>query len=166
MDERRDDWRRGVDENLASLNTGQRVTDRLLEDLDANYAALDRLLRGDAEKDTDGVIGRLHHLETQIAQLNSVIFMDAAGKHGLQHTVEKLLSGERTSDNRWKFATAVLIALIPVLGAVLLNWGRISAYFERTQKPAPLEQAIEHAKHPKGRKRYIIREIPAEEDSQ
>ena len=165
MDERRDAWQRGVDENLASLNTGQRVNDRLLEDLDANYSALDRLLRGDAEKETDGVIGRLHQIENQVAQLYSVIFMDKAGQHGLQHDVKELKEGRKDKQLKWGHITQVLVALI-MSGLIGHFWQDIRAFVTR-KSVDPLEQMIQHAKHPKGRRRHVvIREEPPETDTE
>ena len=157
MDDRRGDWEHGVDENLAGLNTGQRVTDRLLEDLDQNYGALDRLLRGDAEKETDGLIAKVHEIETKLARINAVLFVDSTGHKGIQHDVESLLSGERTVAERWKFAAAVLVAALSLLGLVLTNWLKITSYVEDKTITNPLDQAGEQSKHPRV-KHLIIRE--------
>jgi hypothetical protein len=162
-DERRDDWRHDVDESLVALNAAQRVTDRLLEDLDANYAALDRLLRGDPEKDTDGVIAKIHLLETQLARLNAVIFMDSTGKKGLQHEVEILSSGERTQGERWKFATAVIVAIITSAALVITNWDHIAAYFNQKDTD-PVDVAIEKSKHPRGGKIFVRKIHRTEEE--
>jgi hypothetical protein len=164
MDERRDAWQRGVDENLASLNTGQRVNDRLLEDLDANYSALDRLLRGDAEKETDGVIGRLHQIETQVAQLYSVIFMDKAGSHGLQHDVKELKEGRKDKRLKWGYITQVIVALV-MSGLIGHFWQDIAAFVNR-KSVDPVERMIQRAKHPKPRHRHVVREEPPETDTE
>lgn len=161
MNDRRDDWERGVDENLASLNTGQRVNDRILEDLDKNYAALDHVLRGDAEKDTDGLIAQVHEIQTKLARVNAILFVDSTGKKGLQHEVESLLSGERTASERWKFATAVVVAFLSLVGLLITNWGRISGFLEAQDKD-PVDQAIESAKH-RHIKHIILHPVSEEE---
>lgn len=162
--ERRDDWRHGVDENLASLNTGQRVSDRLLEDLDANYAAIDRLLRGDPEKEADGIIARLHHIETQIANLNSIIFMDQTGERGLQHDVKVLKAAREDRWQRWGNLTKIIVALA-MSGLLGHFWRDIQSYLTKKDRD-PIDQAIEHAKYPHPRsRRVIIRELPEKEQT-
>lgn len=164
MDERRDDWHHGVDENLASLNTGQRVNDRAIKILEVSLRSTDKLLRGDPEKDTAGLIARLHDIETQLAKMNAVIFVDSTGKRGLVHEVEALSTGERTAEQRWKFATAIVVAILSLLGLLITNWDRISAYLGHA-KLDPLDQAIESARHPKPKHRhYIIKDEPTESE--
>lgn len=163
MDERRDDWHRGVDENLASLNAAQRVWDREVNLIHKQLAEIDALLRGDPDRDTDGAIARLHQLENGINLLKAVVLGDAAGGRGLLGRVQIIERGERTSDNRWKFATAVVVAGLSLVGLLITNWDRIEAFIQKQHKPDPVEQMIEKAKHPKARRRHVvIREEPAE----
>ncbi len=159
-DERRDDWRQGVDENLASLNAGQRVWEREMAIVRKVLAEYDHLLRGDPEKDTDGTIARLHNQENKINLIEGVLLKDKAGtKKDVVSRLEALESGERTSDNRWKFATAVVVALLSS-GLLATNWGRIESFLNK--KPTdPLGRLIQNAKHPKARRRHVvIREEP------
>lgn len=153
MDDRRDDWVRGVDENLASLNAGQRVWDRDLGIVRKQMADIDALLRGDPEKDTDGLMARLHALENSLNLLRAVVLKDHAGGQGLIGRVEALEGGEKISDRRWGFATAVTVAIISTIGFLITQWPKISAFL---YKADPVEQAIERAKHPP-RKRIHIR---------
>src|SRR5689334_6220954 len=111
MDERRDDWRRGVDENLASLNAGQRVWERELAIIRKLLAETDNLLRGDAEKDTDGAIARLHQAETAINLLKAVLLKDAAGGKGLMGRVEDLENADKRSE-RWLKVWIAFIGLL------------------------------------------------------
>lgn len=156
MDERREDWRQGVDENLASLNAGQRVWEREVNLIHKSLSEIDTLLRGDPERDTDGAIARLHQLENSLNLLRAVILRDAAGGKGLIGRVESLESGERGADNRWKFATAVAIAILSLFGLLLTNWDRLEGFLNRHRKADSLERIIENAKHPKTRHRHII----------
>lgn len=161
MDDRRDDWHRGVDENLAALNAGQRVWGRDLAAMRKTLEEIDRLLRGDPDRDTDGAIARLHHQENEVNLLKAIILKDVAGGKGLVNRVETLEKAEKGAENRWKYATAVSVALLSLFGLVLTNWGPILAYLGYPAKPNKLERIIENAKHPKNRvHRYVIQEQP------
>ncbi len=165
MDERRDDWRRGVDENLASLNAGQRVWERELAIIRKLLAEADNLLRGDPEKDTDGAIARLHQLENEVNLFKAVLLKDAAGGKGLQGRVEDLETGDKRSE-RW---LKVWIAFIGLVSAALVaaasNLDRIETLLHLQNKD-PVDQMIENARHPKTRRRHIvIREQPDTPDA-
>lgn len=161
--ERRDDWRKGVDENLASLNAGQRVWEREIVNLFRMLGEADKLLRGDPEKDTDGLVARLHNIENSVALLKAVVQKDAAGGKGLIGRVEALESGERTSEHKWKFATAIVVAIVSFVGLLITNWGKMSAYLNK-KSTDPVSQKIERAKHPRVRhvKERIVFEDPEE----
>lgn len=159
MDDRRDDWRRGVDENLASLNAGQRIWEREFGSIRKLSAEIDKLLRGDPDRDTDGIIARLHQQENAINMLKALVLKDTAGNIGLIARVEALESGERTSGNRWQFATAVTVAVISLLGLLMTNWERLEAILSRESKD-PVTQMINRAKHPR-KKKAVYRVVPA-----
>ncbi len=164
MDERREDWRQGVDENLASLNAGQRVWEREVGIILKQLDEADHLLRGDPDKDTDGVMARLHNLENDLALMRAIVLKDAAGGRGLVDRVAALESGERTAGDRWKFATAVIVAVISFAGLIVTNLDRIESAFTRKGKPDKLTEMIERAKRPKARPRHAnVRELPPEQ---
>ncbi len=166
MDERRDDWHHGVDQNLAGLNAGQRVWERELVIIRKLLGEFDHLLRGDPDKDTDGVMARLHYQENEVNLLKAVLLKDKAGNRGLVGRVEALEKGEKGAENRWKFATALVVALLSLLGLILTNWGPILAYLGHHGKVDPLEQAIESAKRPKPRHRHYVIHEETPEDSE
>lgn len=164
IDERRDDWRHGVDENLASLNAGQRVWERENHLIRKLLTEQDHLLRGDAEKETDGLIARMHHLENEINLLKAVVLKDKAGNNGLAGRVELLETRERTSGHRWQFVTALVVAVLSLIGVIVTSWPQIWATLNR-KRTDPLGQMIEKVKNPKPRyHRVVIREEP--EDSE
>jgi len=162
MDERRDDWKRGVDENLASLNAGQRIWERELKAIRKALAELDDLVRGDVAKETDGIIARLHQVENTVNLLKAVVMKDAAGGRGLVGRLEAIEKGEHRSDNLWKFVTALAVAILSFLGLLITNWDRLAAFWNR-KSTDPVEQMIERAKHPKPRHRHIIIRPPPDE---
>lgn len=144
--ERRDDWRQGVDQNLASLNAGQRVHDAEISRLWKAHVTDDKILRGDPDQDTDGMIARLHAQENEINMLKAVVLRDALGGNGLVDRVEALETGDKKADRRWQFSTVVLAAAISFLGVVVSHWSDITAYVQRSSQD-PLERKIEAAKH-------------------
>lgn len=165
MDERRDDWKNGVDENLASLNAGQRIWEREQKGLRKALAEVDALLRGDTERETDGFIARLHRQETEINLLRAIIFKDASGNGGLIDDVKMLKEGREDRRTGWGNITKVLVAII-TSGAVGLFWQDIRAYFLKKSSD-PVEQMLDHAKHPKARHRHIvIRQEPVDEQNE
>lgn len=160
MDDRRDDWRHGVDENLASLNAGQRVWDREVVIIRKALAEMDALLRGDRQNDTDGAIARLHQLENSLNLLKAVILKDSAGSKGLVGRVEALESGERRSEIHLKVWIAVVGLISAVAVGVLSNLDRIQAFLNKPTQD-PVDRAIERAVHPKPRHRhYVIQAEP------
>ena len=161
--ERRDDWRNSVDEHLVSLTTAQKVTDTQLEEIELTLDVLDKVIRGDTERETSGLIGRIETMERQIAELRSLVIMDSTGKQGLMHDVQLLLAGERTSEHRWKYFTSVTVAIISLLGLLITNWDRIQAWMHQPITD-PVDIAIDRAAHPKPKHRhYTIKETPSDE---
>lgn len=162
MDDRRGDWQHGVDENLASLNASQRVWDseqKLIRKLQITH---DNLLRGDPEKDTDGLIARLHNLENDLNLLKAILLKDKAGNKGIVGRVESLETQEKTADTRQKVWIALIGLISAILVALVSNLDRIEAFLKHG-KPDAVSEAIERGKHPKGKKIYKIRVVPAPE---
>lgn len=147
--DRRDDWKRGVDENLASLNAAQRVWDRELVVIRKLLGEFDRLLRGDIEKDTDGLISRIHYQENEVNLLKAVLLKDKAGGKGLVGRVEDIENGEKRADRKLKVWIAVLSLLSALLATLASNFDRLDTYFKR--KSDPVANAIDRAKRPKGK---------------
>lgn len=161
-DDRRGDWEHGVDENLASLNAGQRVWERELAVIRKLLADTDRLLRGDPEKDTDGAMARLHAVENELLLLKAVLLKDAAGGRGIVGKVEDLERGERLSDRRLKVWIAVLGLASASVVALMSNLDRLQAFFHQKSKD-PVERLIENAKHPRRHHAARARPDPEEE---
>lgn len=148
-DDRRDDWAHGVDENLASINAASRVLDREISRLWKAHAEDDKLLRGDKEKETDGLIARLHAQETQINLLHATL---------INHTARlgTLEGANQASENRIKLWVAIVGFLSAVVVGGLYNIDRIQALLNRKHKPDRLEQMLENAKRPKARHRHVV----------
>jgi uncharacterized protein HemX len=143
-----------VDENLASLNAGQRVWERELTAIRKALVDIDFLLRGDPTKDTDGIVARIHKQENDVNLLRAVLLKDATGGRGLVGRVEVLETGERRASDYWKFATASIVAIISLLGLVLTNLDHIESFLGEKRKD-PLGQMIDRSKRPRYH-RYIL----------
>jgi len=163
MDERRDDWRHGVDENLASLNAGQRVHDSEISRLWKARSSDDKLLRGDPDKDTDGIIARIHTIENAINLLRAVVDVDKAGNKGLVGRVEALEAREKSTVERWKFWVAIIGLIGAVIVSVITNLDKIERFVAPPKKPDRLHQMIDKAKHPRGRPIVRYRIVPPAE---
>lgn len=162
--DRREDWAHGVDENLASLNAGQRVWEHEQKALRKLLREIDDDLRGSIGKETDGMIGRLRAAETRINLLLSVIDIDRAGNKGLIGRVDDLERGETRSDRRLKIWIACIGLLSATLVAALSNVERIERFLNKG-KPDPVHQAIERSKRPR-RRHVIIRKVPLEPEAE
>lgn len=155
MDERREDWHHGVDENLASLNAGQRVWDRENTLFRKEVSELKSLLLGDAQKETDGLIARLHQIENQMNLFRAILLKDAAGMGGLVGRVEAIESGERRADSHLKLWIAIVGFLSAATVAGITNIDRIEKFFKQTSTD-PVDKMIERTRHPKSRHRHVV----------
>jgi len=164
MDERRDDWRHGVDESLVSLNASQRVWEREFVALLKRLAEIDSQLRGNPLSEQSGLVGRLEQIERTVAKIDAVLFMDPSGTKGLVHDFNELKVGREDRRGLWKNLTAIIIAGISS-GLIGHFWENIQAYFSKPTRD-PVEQMIENAKHPKPRHRHgpIRQNLPDPEE--
>lgn len=159
MDDRRDDWHHGVEENLASLNAGQRVWERDLHAIRKTLADIDNLLRGDPEKDTDGIVARLHSQENEVNLLKAILLKDRAGNKGIVGRVEDLESGERRSETHLKLWVALISLASAMTVAAISNLDRIEAFVNRRK----IEQVSHKGSHSKAKHK---REEPQQSDDE
>lgn len=148
MDERRDDWRHGVDENLVTLNAAQRVTDSQLDDLELKFEDIDIILRGDPkDKDNDGLIAEVHALDTKVNDIRAELFRIKQSFSDEKHEIRE---DRRLS---WGNLTKIVIAII-TSGAIGLFWQDIKTYFEKHQDLDSIEQMLVRAKRPKPKPKH------------
>lgn len=161
MNDRRDEWAHGVDENLASLNASQRVWDQELSQIRAILDEIDDLLRGDTQRETSGIIGRLERLEHEITKANAVLFVDSTGKKGLAHDVDVLMGRIEERKVRWSSLTAIIVAVISSLTLLLTNLDKLKHLLPK-DNPDQVSRMIEKAKRKKGKPiiRYRVLKTP------
>ena len=160
MDERRDDWQRAVDENRAALNTGQSDLYRSLRELRRLYAELNHLVNGNPGTHDPGFDARIEKIEESLRRLNGTMWPDPAGSKGLVAEFQELKHGRQDKRDLRGDLIKVVIAII-TSGSIGLFWRDIRAFVLK-KSTDPVDQMIEHAKHPKGKKLYRIRVISPE----
>ena len=99
-----------------SLTTAQRTTDDQLDDLELKYEAFDKVLRGDPEEDTDGLIARMHNLENAVQELRA-------------ERVKFKVADETTKGIKWQVWGAIVVAILGMLGGILPNLALIREVF-------------------------------------
>lgn len=153
--------RNRIDERLVDLTTAQKVTNDHLDTIDETLDALDRTIRGDYEKDHDGLVARFKELEHSVSQLNAVVFQDSTGKKGLIATVDGLVSGKMEKVERRQHKVSIIIAIITSSALVLTNLDKIGSFWKtlfgknkpdvsrrhhaKTRKNVPEEESTEES---------------------
>lgn len=162
MEERRDDWRHGVDENLVSLNSAQRSTDKELDELDLLTQKHERIILGDPENDKIGISAQIDSLETlvnelraELRTLKATLYGDHTGHPGLEGRMDNLEDRRKSKERRegwaWDSFTKITVELLLVIAMLLLNWERIEDLIKSKIHPAPpaAAQKVRHKKKPK-----------------
>lgn len=121
-----------VNERIVALTAAQKVTDDHLDQLDETLDALDRVIRGDYENSTDGLMARIKEAEHDLRKINMVLFKDATGKKGIVDTIDALVSGNMDSLERRKNNVSIIIAVITSIALVLTNLDRIGTFWKST----------------------------------
>jgi len=134
MDDRRDDWRNGVDKKLVDLTSAQRSTDDELDDLGLKYDSLDRILRGDPETDISGFQERLHNVENGLQELRA-------------EKVKSKLADTTVQGFKWQFWGIILAAAFTALGAYFSR-NQIEALMDRPSTD-PIQRREEEIENPK-----------------
>ena len=135
-----EDWQNRVDERLVDLTTAQKVTNDHLDQIDETLDALDRTIRGDYEKDHDGLVARFKEVEHSVSLLNAIILQDSTGKKGLVATVDALVSGNMEVVERRKHNVSIIIAIITSGALIITNLDKIGVFWMHLfGKPKPVE---------------------------
>lgn len=170
--DRRGDWERGVDENLAMLNTAQRVGDKQLEDLELEVSGLDRIIRGDLEDGKIGMGAQVDALETLVNSLRAefraltvIVTGDHADGDGLEQRIVRMENRRedrnRNRDYFWHFVTATVSGTLVLAGLLVLNWERVEEFGRHVWEhwhPAPTIATVKpkHSKHKRKQKPIVV----------
>lgn len=148
------------DEDFNAIWRGFEARIERLEDLQKE---LEETVKGSRRSKVTGLVSDSDRFDTELRRLNAVVFMDSSGKHGLAHDVDVLMGrqvgSDRRSEFRWKYWMPTILAILAMTLTILVNLDKIKTNFPKLHL-SPLEQKIEKAKHPKGRKIVKVRLVP------
>ncbi len=173
-EDRRDDWHNSVDERLVNLNSAQGTTDLAIANIERQLSEIDDILRGDLTNKIDGVVPDLNHLKSEINKFNRIFEKDYLGHGGLISFITFLhdqeLSRNKQAGYRWGFLNsvtaafgAITVSIVGLIGYLIINWGAVSAFWNRVNKPSSFQQQIEDARGPKvTHHHYRIRNVVEE----
>lgn len=155
-------WKRETDKTLVNLTSAQRSTDDNIEDLAGKLAELDELLHGQRSRSDSGLVGQVNDIETGLNSILRVMHPDSTGHSGLLNDFKEIkrqiLKKEQSSEYRWKFWTAIGVALITSASLLVQSWPTIQASWNKKPE-SEVGKMIYDAKHPRIRK-YKVRVIP------
>lgn len=162
-------WRESVETRLITLVSAQKTADDDIDELATQVEACEELLHGDRRERDSGIVGQLNAIEAKVNSLLAILHPDSTGQSGLirEHNEikRKVLGRERTTENAWKFWTAVVVALVAFLGILVQqNWTNLTAYWKaESVKSVAAQRKIDRAKRPKPRSAPRVKaEAPVE----
>lgn len=157
MDERKEDPRHERDYLvLFSAVRGLRAD---IDDLTGEIRELKATIYVDPETKEKGLEAIVDELTKFRIRLDRILDPDYTRQGGLlqqhrilwdEHEMEERQI-ERETVPRWQFWTAVVVALITGVFALLVTWPDLMAYIDKHNKPTPLEKKIERVRHPRDR---------------
>lgn len=143
-------------EKLAHLNDK-------IEDNQDRIREVEITLHGKRAK--TGLLAEYERHDSLLSRLYAVIWQDPTGKTGLLHDVDVLMDRRKDkiqgAQYRWQFWGLILATLISSGLALLSNLDKVVKFLPKYH-PGPLEQKIDQAKHPRGKKLYRVRLIKEE----
>lgn len=160
MDEK---WIGSVDERLVNLNSAQKSADIDLHKIQKQQDKIDKILRGDPERNLESLIEAVNHLKNEVNKFNRIFDKDYLGHGGLQSFITFVYHEMKTQKKekelsagyKWGFWTAMLVAVIGLAGLVLTNKDKIAQWLPKNH-PTALDMKLENAKHPRSHHRRVI----------
>jgi hypothetical protein len=160
-------WRHSVDAGLVNLTSARKSSDIDLDRRKRDLVKVDKILRGDPERNIEGLIESINHLKTEVNKFNRILEKDYLGHGGLISFINYIVSQQRDQSKRteykWSFLNSatvtlgtIIVALISLSGMVFLNWDKIHEYVilrEHIHQAAAIESATKKLKPHKARRR-------------
>lgn len=165
--DRREDWRNSVNDRLVSLTSAQKTTDDELDEIQEKLREIDHILRGYPDEDLEGLIASRDKLATQVLKFNALLMPDIHGHGGVVNDLNEVLQNrtarEKRADHFWKFATAVVVQFLILIGLLVVNWDRIQEYIvlhEHIYQAASIEKDTKKRKALRAHKKRKAVEVP------
>ncbi len=129
-------WRESVQSRIVSLTDSEVTQNDRLDEIDGEIHELKEMLEGKtSDRDDNGMKGDIHQLATGLNELHRLMAPDHLGQGGIIARLRALerQTGieEKTIENRWKFLTAFIVAVISAAALVLTNLDRIEPPVKR-----------------------------------
>lgn len=147
-------------ERINSLTTSETVQNDRLDELEDELHAIHQMLEGKAsDKDDNGIKGDIVDLARGLNQLRAIMAPDSLGSGGLINRIKALekddARGAKSIEYRWKYWTAVTVAVISMVGFLVREWPDIrnAFYGPRTDT---VGKEIEAVKHPKSHHKHVV----------
>jgi len=156
-------WRERTEERIVALTSSESVQNDRLDEIEERFAHIDTLLEGRPDDKNDGGLkGDVHDLGSGLQSLRTLMAPDHLGNGGVLNRLSALEKKagleERRLEHRWKFITAVVVAIITSGVLLVKSWPEIKPYFtagentalERLQEdrqPAPKKAKKNRGKH-------------------
>lgn len=163
-----DEWRDRSDARLASLTASETIQNDRLDEHDEEFVEVHHIIDGDPRiKDDSGIRGAIKELNENLIPLMRVMLPDSLGNGGIINRIRALeKDDERKAKNieyRWKYWTAVTVAVVTLMGFLLKDWPEIRNAFYGPREDVVGKQ-IDQAKHPKIRRRRVVVHVAAPEE--
>jgi hypothetical protein len=163
-------WRESVEARLVSLTSAQKTTDDQLDDFEERLNQLDEFLEGKPnDKNDNGIKGDIKDLSVGLNTLRAIMAPDQLGQGGViarLKTLERAAGIEEKSiENRWKFWTALAVAIAGSITALVTNLDRIEPYLKKAFGKAEVAVTSSSARHSTARRsrRRRVETPPPEE---
>ena len=146
------EWRESVDARLVNLVAAQKQTDDELDKIDKRLEDLDILLEGDPlKRDDSGLKGDVSENNKAINALRAIMAPDQLGHGGVKFRLDQLEESaglkEKKIEQRWKFYTAISVAVVSLIGLMLTNLDRIEPYLKNLMPGKPVKAEVHPTKH-------------------
>ena len=133
----------------------ERLNDKL-NDLQDRIRELEITLHGKRAK--TGLLAEYERHDQLLARLYAVIWQDPTGQKGILHDIDVLMGRAQnrtaSAQYKWQFWGLILATMISSGVALVASWDKVQKILPKDH-PGILEQKIERARHPRGKK--IIR---------
>jgi hypothetical protein len=166
MDEK---WIASVDERLVNLNSAQKSADTDLHKLKKQQEKVDKILRGDPERNLESLIEAVNHLKNEVNKFNRIFDKDYLGHGGLQSFITYVYNElkkrdkaqELTTGYKWGFWGMVVAAVIGAVALFMTQKDQLEKWLPKNH-PTVLDMKLENAKHPRShRRRVVVHIVPA-----
>lgn len=139
----------------------QRIDDRL-DEIEGEIHSLKEMLNGkDNVRDDNGLTGDVESILGRLRRIDGILWQDQAGNAGLVSDVIKLKKREgleeRNMEYRWKFWTALAVAMFSLAGLIVKEWPAISQRWNTNMEQ--LTEDKPHGKKTKHKRRAIEQEV-------